>query len=336
MPSRSPARWPASPGKNTILLERPSCGTRTGSVPKIGQELLGEVNPGATFYSYTEGPRPIELEYRDRDLLVNRDRIMAAGGPKAWAEFLETEIAKRKEERAPPRRRPRALTALKEGKALRRALLPLSRRFALPPGAAPRAPRMRRRCRISGRSTSPPATDHEAHAQGLSRISPPRIPAIPCSPWRAACEAWHRLRAGHRRRRRFALMRPTHRSARAGHRRRAPRSRSAGSRGWIARRWPRRFRLTIARRSPTRSRSMRLPAAAARRRPPATDRFGQPWQYALTGFAKVAGFTDQKYSLQSAALGDTSDSRPRSRSPTPRASGHAGAGRSRSREMCPR
>lgn len=40
---------------------------------------------------------------------------------------------------------------------------------------------------------------------------------------------------------------------------------------------------------------------------PATDRFGKPWAYALTGFAKVAGFADQKYSLQSAALGDTSD-----------------------------
>ena len=42
-------------------------------------------------------------------------------------------------------------------------------------------------------------------------------------------------------------------------------------------------------------------------RQPANDRFGKPWIYKLTGFAKVAGFTDQKYSLQSAFLGDTSD-----------------------------
>ena len=42
-------------------------------------------------------------------------------------------------------------------------------------------------------------------------------------------------------------------------------------------------------------------------RPPMKDHFGQPWQYALTGFAKLQGFADQKYSLQSTALGDTSD-----------------------------
>jgi hypothetical protein len=88
------------PGKNVILLESPIVRHKDRLSPKIGQELLGEVKPGATFYSYTEGPRPINLEYRDRDLLANRDKIMAAGGPKAWAEYLETEIAKRKQQRA--------------------------------------------------------------------------------------------------------------------------------------------------------------------------------------------------------------------------------------------
>lgn len=42
-------------------------------------------------------------------------------------------------------------------------------------------------------------------------------------------------------------------------------------------------------------------------RPPLMDRFGKPWSYKLTGLAKVPGFEDQKYSLQSAALGDQSD-----------------------------
>ena len=37
------------------------------------------------------------------------------------------------------------------------------------------------------------------------------------------------------------------------------------------------------------------------------DRFGKPWNYRLTGFAKLKGFTDQKYSLESVVLGDTSD-----------------------------
>ena len=41
--------------------------------------------------------------------------------------------------------------------------------------------------------------------------------------------------------------------------------------------------------------------------PPATDRFGKPWNYILTGFEKVKGFADQKYSLRSAVLGDLSD-----------------------------
>ena len=87
-------------GKNTILLGETIMRHKDNLSPKMGKELLGEVNPGATFYSYTEGPRPIKLEFRDRDLLANRDKIMAAGGPKAWAEFLEKEVAKRKQERA--------------------------------------------------------------------------------------------------------------------------------------------------------------------------------------------------------------------------------------------
>ncbi len=88
------------PGKGAILLGETIVRHKDRLSPKIGKELLSEVNPGATFYSYTEGPRPIKLEARDRDLLANRDKIMAAGGPKAWVEFLETEIAKRKQQRA--------------------------------------------------------------------------------------------------------------------------------------------------------------------------------------------------------------------------------------------
>ena len=88
------------PGKNVILLESTIVRHKDRLSPKMGKELLGEVNPGATFYSYTEGPRPIKLEFRDRDLLANRDKVLAEGGPKAWAEYLEKEIAKRKQQRA--------------------------------------------------------------------------------------------------------------------------------------------------------------------------------------------------------------------------------------------
>jgi len=86
--------------KNVIFLDNTIVRHKDRLSPKIGAELIGEVNPGATFYSYTEGPRPVNVEFRDRDLLINRDKVLAAGGPKAWAAFLETEIAKRKQARA--------------------------------------------------------------------------------------------------------------------------------------------------------------------------------------------------------------------------------------------
>ncbi len=39
---------------------------------------------------------------------------------------------------------------------------------------------------------------------------------------------------------------------------------------------------------------------------PETDRFGKPWVFALTGFEKLKGFPDQRYTLKSAVLGDLS------------------------------
>ena len=88
------------PETNAILLDEPIVRHKDRLSPAIGQELLCDVDPGATFYSYTEGPRPVLLEARDRDLLVNRDRVLAESGPKGWMEFLEKEIAKRKAQRA--------------------------------------------------------------------------------------------------------------------------------------------------------------------------------------------------------------------------------------------
>ncbi|MEI6277937.1 MAG: hypothetical protein WCQ16_00980 [Verrucomicrobiae bacterium] len=88
------------PGENAILLDDPIVRHKDRLSPAMGKELLGDVNPGAIFYSYTEGPRPVLLESRDRDLLASRDQVLAAGGPKGWMEFLEKEIAKRKARRA--------------------------------------------------------------------------------------------------------------------------------------------------------------------------------------------------------------------------------------------
>ncbi|MEI6350933.1 MAG: hypothetical protein WCP06_07490 [Verrucomicrobiota bacterium] len=88
------------PGKNAILLDSPIVRHKDRRSPAVGKELLADVNQGAIVYSYTEGPRPVLVEGRDRDLLANRDRVLAEGGPKAWAEFLEKEVAKRKAQRA--------------------------------------------------------------------------------------------------------------------------------------------------------------------------------------------------------------------------------------------
>jgi len=68
--------------------------------PKRGKELLCEVDPSATFYSYTGGKRAVSLTYKDRDLLQFKDQIMAQSGKNGWAEFLEQELAKRAKERA--------------------------------------------------------------------------------------------------------------------------------------------------------------------------------------------------------------------------------------------
>lgn len=67
--------------------------------PKIGKELLCEVNPNAVFYNYTAGSRPVTLTYRDRDLIRHKERIIEAKGADGWVEFLEQEVARRKKER---------------------------------------------------------------------------------------------------------------------------------------------------------------------------------------------------------------------------------------------
>jgi hypothetical protein len=86
--------------RNTIVLDSTIVRHKDRATPKPGKELLAEVNPSAVVYSFTEGPRPLMVEARDRDLLERKDAIMANGGGKAWFEFLEAELAKRAAARA--------------------------------------------------------------------------------------------------------------------------------------------------------------------------------------------------------------------------------------------
>lgn len=85
--------------KNTIVLGDTIVRHKDRVSPKIGKEMLYEVDPGAVFYNYTGGSRPVTLTYKDRDLIRHKDRIIEAKGPDGWVAFLEAELAKRKKER---------------------------------------------------------------------------------------------------------------------------------------------------------------------------------------------------------------------------------------------
>ena len=68
--------------------------------PAIGKELLCEVSPTATFYSFTGGDHEVNVTYKDRDLLQHRDKVMSQGGKQGWCDFLTAELAKRNKARA--------------------------------------------------------------------------------------------------------------------------------------------------------------------------------------------------------------------------------------------
>lgn len=85
---------------NTIELSQAIVRHKDILAPRRGKELMCDVDPNATFYSYTGGKRPVSLSAQDRDLLQYRDEILAREGKNGWAEFLEREVAKRKKERS--------------------------------------------------------------------------------------------------------------------------------------------------------------------------------------------------------------------------------------------
>ena len=85
----------AGVSSNTIVLGQVIVRHKDVLHPKRGKELLCEVDPNATFYSFTGGKRPVSLSAKDRDLLQFRDQVIARDGREGWAEFLERELAKR-------------------------------------------------------------------------------------------------------------------------------------------------------------------------------------------------------------------------------------------------
>lgn len=65
--------------------------------PKIGKELFHELDPSATCYSFTQVSPGAQVPYKYRDLLKHKEEILGEQGPKAWVDFLNAEIAKRKQ-----------------------------------------------------------------------------------------------------------------------------------------------------------------------------------------------------------------------------------------------
>ena len=84
---------------NTITLNPVVIRHKDRLTPKRGKELLYEVDPSGTFYSYTGGKTAVSLTYKDRDLLQYRDRVLAEKGNQGWTDFLTLELAKRNKAR---------------------------------------------------------------------------------------------------------------------------------------------------------------------------------------------------------------------------------------------
>jgi len=85
---------------NTIFLDAVIVRHKDRLSPARGKELICEVDPRATFYSYTGGKQIVNLTYKDRDLIRHKDRIVSERGKQGWADFLTAELTKRNAARA--------------------------------------------------------------------------------------------------------------------------------------------------------------------------------------------------------------------------------------------
>ncbi len=87
----------ADPQKKQLELNPVIVRHKDRLAPKIGKELLYELDPNATCYSFTEVSPGVQVPYKHRDLLAHKSKILGAQGPKAWVDFLNAELAKRKQ-----------------------------------------------------------------------------------------------------------------------------------------------------------------------------------------------------------------------------------------------
>lgn len=87
----------ADPGKKRIELNPVIIRHKDRLAPKIGKELFYELDPNATCYSFTEVSPGVQVPYKHRDLLKHKEKVLGNKGPQAWVDFLNAELAKRKQ-----------------------------------------------------------------------------------------------------------------------------------------------------------------------------------------------------------------------------------------------
>ena len=83
------------PKTKTIVLNPVIVRHKDRLAPKVGKEMLSEVDSSAVIYSFTAGKKPVNVSNRDEDLIANEKKMIEQLGNDGWAEYLLTEIAKR-------------------------------------------------------------------------------------------------------------------------------------------------------------------------------------------------------------------------------------------------
>ncbi len=91
----------ADPATREIVLNPVIVRHKDRLAPKVGKEMLAEVDSSAVVYSFTGGGVAVNVSKRDEDLIANEKEMIAKLGKEGWARHLLAEIAKRdKAERA--------------------------------------------------------------------------------------------------------------------------------------------------------------------------------------------------------------------------------------------
>jgi hypothetical protein len=83
------------PETKTIVLNPVVVRYKDRVAPKVGKEMLHEIDSSAVIYSFTAGKKPVNVSKRDEDLIANAEKMVEQMGNDAWAEYLLREIAKR-------------------------------------------------------------------------------------------------------------------------------------------------------------------------------------------------------------------------------------------------